>query len=167
MKIQDKEGKHSPFDVAAGLADILLREGNFVKYEPPVKPQIPNLKWTVLRGQRVDDYEGSPRLFYSCSSCSQHGVMTGPTAHLSQIVHHCGVHEKCPPDVAKDYQARRLNWESRSRNKRQPRPELGASAATIAHCDQLDNERLGYKGRETMIAELKRGCVLNPSKVGS
>jgi hypothetical protein len=167
MKIQDKEGKHSPFDVAAGLAALLLADGKYVKYEPLIPPRVPNLKFTIHTGERVDDWQGPPRLFYHCGSCGQSGHWTGPTAHLTQIVHHCGVHETCPPDVAKDYQARRRVWESRSRNKRQLRPELGASAAVIAHRDQLEAERLGYKSRETLIAEAKRGCALNPSaKVG-
>jgi hypothetical protein len=127
MKLQDKERKHAPFDVAAGLAEALLAQG-YVKIEPEIKRPTPNAQWAARPGVREGDYQGPPKLFYSCSACgnlhtteSQKG-----TAHISAEFRHCGVVDRCPEDVAAKYQELFNEWKSRSRKSNTKKPAVSA-----------------------------------------
>jgi hypothetical protein len=59
MKLQDKEKKHPPFDVPAGLAEALLAQG-YVKIEPATPKPTPNLQWAARPGIREQDYQHPP-----------------------------------------------------------------------------------------------------------
>src|SRR5712672_4218228 len=117
MKIVDVQEKHQPFDVASGLAESLIAQGThkqFIKLDPA---PLPNTRWSVREGDRVEDYIHPPQIWYSCSSCGNKGFMEGPNCHRTQKFFHCLVQEQVPPAVQQQYADLRKAWEKRFRRK--------------------------------------------------
>jgi hypothetical protein len=129
LKLQDPQKAFPPFDVAAGMAQVLLRQGYIeIKTIVPPKPRA-ELKWFVREGERVDDYQYPPRLFHSCGVCGVKGMTesTQGTAHKSAKVYHCferGL--MCPPDVAERYVKAFATWKARS--KKPPVPKISVAS---------------------------------------
>jgi len=155
MKLQDKERKHPPFDVAAGLAAALLAQG-YVKVEPEIKRPTPNAQWAARPGVREQDYQHPPLVAYSCSTCGVKGYCESQkgTAHRSAEVRHCGVVDRCPADVAARYREIFADWKSRSR-----RPKTAVSGSTPSAL----NRAFGLRSREELIAEAVAGARVTSS----
>lgn len=128
--------------VAAGLADE-------VKEVQPKKPQ-PNLTFYVQRGARPEGPGGAeypPLLRWSCRGCGiGQGCYTESwkgTAHETTVVRHCGLVEKCPPDVAKEYLAAFNKWRSnRDRASLSSGPISRHSGGCSGEVDPQDHSKL-------------------------
>lgn len=131
MKIQDKKHEHPCFDCASGMAAGLIATGNFEQYVPPEfsldtagnkKPKLyANATWVAREGKRSSDgdFRYDPEIVYSCSSCGNKGIMTGPTVHKTGKFLHCGVVDTVPKDVQQKYAELRKAWgESKPASKR-------------------------------------------------
>jgi hypothetical protein len=148
MKLQDPKKEFPPFDVAAGMAQVLLRQGyTEVKTFEPAKPY-PVLKWWVSPGAIEGDYQHAPTLRHSCGVCGVRGETssTQGTAHKSAKIYHCGIPGlMCPKDVAEQYTKAFDAWKARSRK----RPVEKVSTETPAH----QVRAYGLKSRNELIHE--------------
>lgn len=118
MKLVDIKHFHSPFDVPAGLGASLIASGNFEQYVPPAAPtRIPNTTWQVKSGTSLISDNSEPCIVYSCTSCGDKGMLTGPTAERTQVARHCGVTEQVPPEIQAEYRKLRRLWDG-VRNER-------------------------------------------------
>ncbi|MGB2679464.1 MAG: hypothetical protein WAN12_20460 [Candidatus Acidiferrum sp.] len=123
MKVQDIERKHPPFDIASGLAEIMLRRGEVVQVIPEPKPKpIPNGVWSVQEGQVVGDFRYPPALHFHCSSCGL--SMAGnpsPDRLPMQCANHCEIKQRPTEEVCAKYlEARAAYYAKAKRNRVTP-----------------------------------------------
>ena len=150
MKLQDPQKAFPPFDVAAGMAQVLLRQGYIeIKPSEPVKPIVP-LKWWVADGFIQGDYQHPPVIRYKCGQCmSNPGEASSQvgTAHKSVKVLHCGQKGvMCPPDVAAQYEKAFAAWKARSTKR--PVEKVSAVLPRVS-----PEGVVRYKSREELILE--------------
>jgi hypothetical protein len=130
MKVQDKEQKHPPFDVAAGMAAGLLADGRYVKVEPVIKKPIPDLRWFARKGNFVGGSFYPPFIWAHCPSCGGKWQSEGPSITTTLVIRHCGATETVPPGIAAEYDdLRRKYYKSTSRRTRND--VLPAKAPTL------------------------------------
>jgi hypothetical protein len=118
VKVQ--AGTSQPFEVARGLAEILIAEGKVHAYSEPVAKKIPDAKFGLNR----DQYDGEPYITATCTGCDNRTRFTGPTAHKTQVFRHCGVTDRIPQDIAEQYERARQNWKPK-RAAQSPTPMNG------------------------------------------
>ena len=104
MKVQS--GTSEPFEIARGLAEILIAEGKVHAYAEPVAKKNPDAKFGFNRCQ----YDGEPYITATCKGCDNRTRFTGPTAHRTQVFRHCGVTDRIPQDIAAEYERARKAW---------------------------------------------------------
>jgi hypothetical protein len=99
MKLQDAEKKHQPFDVPAGMAVVMLKQG-YVEVQPAPKPTAAQTKWNAFQPLGT-----TPVIRHNCPNCGQSGYTESQrgTAHTSAKFSHCGKTETCPAEVANTY----------------------------------------------------------------
>lgn len=115
-KLIDIEGKHPPFDCAAGMAEGLLASGKFKRYEPVTAQQKhQDIQWGVRLGHRYEDVRDAPCITYNCRSCGNGGFLTGPTCHKTQVARCCGGVTPVPRDIAEQFAKLRKAWEPNHR----------------------------------------------------
>lgn len=143
MQIKLKDGKVEHVEnvtgralIAAGLASEVVAEKLKL---------VPNLQFAARKGQVIGDFRHKPYLYFYCSTCGVKGTTDGPNT-LSHEVRHCGVVEKCPPEVAKTYSAFRAGWESLLKVNRKNAAAAAAAAADLEKQKQDAN-------RQRLIAE--------------
>jgi hypothetical protein len=97
--------------VAAGLSTEVVADAKKVETVT---------QFWVRQGAEIEDTQLKPELIHRCSTC-HHLVdgetrYTGKTCHL-QTLRHCGIEEKVPEHIQKQYAKLRAAWEAC-----QPRP---------------------------------------------
>ena len=121
MKVQDLERKHPPFDVASGLAEIMLKRGEVVQVIPEAKPKrVPDVHfYTCREDTRTVDFEKPPALTWRCNTCSQAGLQKGPNAHKLPVHCQCGT-TPIPEKIGADYQAALAAYNRRFKRNTKP-----------------------------------------------
>ena len=111
MLIENVDKKSAPYHVAKGLGDALISSGVARAVVPDAAPApVPNTKWRVTDPGIFSGYHAPPEISHSCSTCGTRGRMSGQTPEQSQAFVHCGVFEKVPPEIQKEFRAKRDQW---------------------------------------------------------
>lgn len=144
--------KHVHADVGRGFIDA----GLAVEVVAVVKP-VPNVNFTAMRGDIIDDFEDSPRIVWKCSTCNRIGGMRGPTVHeTQQAACNCG-RTPVPTDVARAYVRMRKEWDGKKRHNRPPKPSFAVTdAKTLSH--------FGVKTQAQYDADYRALAQLAPPK---
>jgi hypothetical protein len=102
--------------IAAGLAVEVVQAG------PNLTPR--NMKWVVV----LTEDGLNPVINYVCG-CGANGYISGPTAHKTQKVGHCGIQEAPPEDIVAtcEHYMRRKN----AHNERTRKPENAGKLAAL------------------------------------
>jgi hypothetical protein len=108
VKYVDGTTAHVHPDMGRGLIAAKLAE----EIIPVVKKPIPNIQWAARRGNRVDDTEEPPFIYSYCSTCGHKGITTGPTAHLTTQIRHCGTVDLVPTHIGKQFKELRAPFDA-------------------------------------------------------
>ena len=134
-----KEQFHAP----SGMGKVMIQAGIAEEVLPSVKPPVVDqLKWYVVQGTRVEDYQYPPVLFHSCTKCGPGSTESQMgTAHKTTKIFCCGRRgEMCPVSVATQYEAAYAAWKLRS--KKPPVPKISdASPASQVRAFGLKTQR--------------------------
>jgi len=107
--VRTNEVYHAPLKAAQNQ----IAHGIAVSAEPPA-PKFPrNMKFVLM----LADDNISPIIKYSCG-CGAFGIISGPLAHKTQKIGHCGIQEAPSADVVAQYEARlkrKAAWIERKR----------------------------------------------------
>jgi len=98
MRLQDKEHRHPPFDVAPGLGHMLVKLGVAEPFvNPKSLPKSANTRWGITEPRLAAGQTVGPGVSYSCGSCLQSGVIGGTYASFKFC--HCGICEPVPEHI--------------------------------------------------------------------
>jgi hypothetical protein len=111
---------HTEFHVEHSLASILLAIPNTpIEIPPAPAPRAlsPQSTFTINESLTV----GGPVLHATCRNCKNVMNAWGPTAHVTQKFHHCGIAEDVPAEIQRAYSLAYKNaTEERPAPKRKP-----------------------------------------------
>jgi hypothetical protein len=97
-------GSHTQYHVPIEVGKKLVASGlavEIVKDQGPFWPR--DMKWNVSQPEVNGDYLEYPIIRYRCS-CGAAGFISGPTAHKTQKIGHCGIQESPCPSVVAQYE---------------------------------------------------------------
>jgi hypothetical protein len=124
LKPKGSTNPNDNFHVPSGIGKALILTG--VVEEVVVAPKFDPLfvkptKWNVIAFDPELSSQ-SPILAWQCESCHQSGTQESVrgTAHKTAVFNHCGGSEKCPADVAAQYERA---WEVYEAARRKPQPK--------------------------------------------
>jgi hypothetical protein len=117
MLIQNVDGLTPPYHVQSGIGKALIATGAAREVVPILPATFPQTTWQAREGYRGADYVESPIIAYSCASCGQKGLFSGPSCEKTQRFYHCNTAEEVPSDIQRTFRTLRIAWDRRNKSR--------------------------------------------------